>query len=284
MEKFICMIPKTIHYCWFGGNSLPDLAVKCIESWKKYCPDYEIKEWNESNFDINCCRYVKEAYTKKRWAFVSDFARFKILYENGGLYFDTDVELIKSIDDLIAKGSFMGSEMDETGNSNYCNPGLGLAAEPKLEFFKKILDYYEGESFIDSNGEETLLDTVVVKTTRLLKIYGYEGSNSIEEVNGIRIYPPEFFCPKNYRTGELYITKNTRSIHHYTALWLNKREKQWSELELWIGKHWGVKFRTRLKTNVFWNSIASLYKYGVKRTIAKISIHLKKIYKFGEYK
>ena len=104
------MIPKIIHYCWFGGNPLPELAIKCIESWKKYLPDYEIKEWNESNFDINCCAYVREAYEAKKWAFVSDYARFWILYQHGGLYFDTDVELIKSIDDLIVKGAFMGCE------------------------------------------------------------------------------------------------------------------------------------------------------------------------------
>ena len=98
-------IPKIIHYCWFGGNPLPELAQKCIESWKKYCPDYEIKRWDETNFDLDCCDYVREAYQEKKWAFVSDYARFKILYEYGGVYFDTDVELIKPIDDIVEKGA-----------------------------------------------------------------------------------------------------------------------------------------------------------------------------------
>ena len=104
------MIPRIIHYCWFGGNQLPELAQKCIESWKKYFPDYEIKEWNESNFDLNCCDYVKEAYTAKKWAFVSDYARFWILYNYGGLYFDTDVEVIRDMSEIVNRGAFMGCE------------------------------------------------------------------------------------------------------------------------------------------------------------------------------
>jgi len=104
------MIPKVIHYCWFGRNSLPPLAVKCLESWKRFFPDYEIKEWNEDNFDVNIISYTAEAYRVKKYAFVSDYARFWILYHYGGLYFDTDVEVIKSMDDIIAKGSFMGCE------------------------------------------------------------------------------------------------------------------------------------------------------------------------------
>lgn len=104
------MIPKVIHYCWFGGNPLPNIAVKCINSWKKYFPDYEIIEWNESNFDLFSCDYCREAYDAKKWAFVSDYARFKILYEHGGVYFDTDVEVIKSMDDILQKGAFIGRE------------------------------------------------------------------------------------------------------------------------------------------------------------------------------
>ena len=112
------MIPKVVHYCWFGGNQLPDDAKKCIESWRKFFPEYEIKEWNERNFDFNCCDYVKEAYAAQKWAFVSDYARFWILYHEGGLYFDTDVEVIKDMSDIIAKGAFMGCETD-----NKCAPG-----------------------------------------------------------------------------------------------------------------------------------------------------------------
>ena len=109
------MIPKIIHYCWFGRNPLPELAQKCIASWKKYLPDYEIKEWNEDNFDVNIIPYTAEAYAAKKYAFVSDYARFWILYKYGGIYFDTDVEVIRPIDDIIAKGNFMGCETDARG-------------------------------------------------------------------------------------------------------------------------------------------------------------------------
>lgn len=126
------MIPKKIHYCWFGENPLSELVNRCIDSWKKFCPEYEIIQWNESNFDVNSCDYVKEAYEAKKWAFVSDYAGFKILYEHGELYFDTDVELIKPFDDLTYEGSFMGIE--ET--SIAVNPGLGIGAEPKMMVYK----------------------------------------------------------------------------------------------------------------------------------------------------
>ncbi len=265
-------IPKIIHYCWFGNNPLPELAIKCIESWKKYCPGYEIKQWNESNFDVNCCTYVREAYEKKRWAFVSDYARFKILYENGGLYFDTDVELIKNIDDLINDGSFMGAEYGivntELGLAA-ANPGLGLAAAPGIGLYKEILDYYNNCSFINDVGEEIILDTVVTRTTRILKEHGYKGNGSIEKVCGVTIYPPEFFCPKNFRTGKITITENTRSIHHYTASWLNKREKKLSDIELWVGSHFGVKVRTGLKKNPLWIFVSSIYKNGIRMTLVK---------------
>ena len=112
------MIPKIIHYCWFGGNPLPELAMKCIESWRTYFPDYEIKEWNEDNFDVNIIPYTKEAYENKKYAFVSDYARFWILYNHGGIYFDTDVEVIKKMDDIIEKGSFMGCEKKVTKDSS----------------------------------------------------------------------------------------------------------------------------------------------------------------------
>lgn len=129
------MIPKVIHYCWFGRNELPEKAKQCIESWKKFCPDCEIREWNEQNFDLNCCDYVREAYQAKKWAFVSDYARFQILYNYGGMYFDTDVEVIRSLDDLQNKGPYIGFEEGKrthTGMNYQVNPGLGLACEPRM--------------------------------------------------------------------------------------------------------------------------------------------------------
>lgn len=217
------MIPKIIHYCWFGDNPLPELAVKCIDSWRKYFPDYEIKEWNESNFDLNCCDYVREAYEVKKWAFVSDYARFWILYNFGGLYFDTDVEIIKDMSDIVEKGSFMGCEPVFSGGLGV-NPGLGLAAAPGLGLYKEILDDYENSHFFDL--ETGKLRTVVMRVTDILKKYDFDGKNEIKEIKEVYFYPPEYFCPLDYTTGNLTITENTYSIHHYMATWQTKVEEK----------------------------------------------------------
>lgn len=221
------MIPKVVHYCWFGGNQLPDDAKKCIESWRKFFPEYEIKEWNERNFDVNCCDYVKEAYAAKKWAFVSDYARFWILYHEGGLYFDTDVEVIKDMSDIIAQGAFMGCETDDK-----CNPGLGLGANPGLGIYKEILDYYAKIHFlIEGNTTET----VVTHTSKILKSHGWVGNGEIEQIEGVTIYPPEYFCPMDYKTGKLDITPNTRSIHWYTASWQSSYSKAKTKLQQLLG-------------------------------------------------
>lgn len=221
------MIPKVVHYCWFGGNPLPADAKKCIESWRKSFPEYEIKEWNEHNFDVNCCDYVKEAYAAKKWAFVSDYARFWILYHEGGLYFDTDVEVIKDMSNIIAQGAFMGCETDDK-----CNPGLGLGANPGLGLYKEILDYYEKIHFlIEGNTTET----VVTHTSKILKSHGWVGNGEIEQIEGITIYPPEYFCPMDYKTGKLNITPNTQSIHWYTASWQSSYSKAKTKLQQLLG-------------------------------------------------
>lgn len=213
-------IPKIIHYCWFGGNPLPELAIKCIDSWKKYCPNYEIKEWNESNFDVDCCEYIKEAYVSKKWAFVSDYARYKILYEYGGVYLDTDVELLKSLDDVVEKGNYMGCE-NYTDDNMLVNPGLGCASLPKNEFYAEIVDSYEKSNFKNPDGSLNLY-TVVERTTDFLKKYGLKESLEIQNVVGITVYPAEYFCPIDMRTGKLNVTNNSYSIHHCAASWVKK--------------------------------------------------------------
>lgn len=235
MEK---IIPKTIHYCWFGGGQLPELARNCIESWRKFCPDYKIVEWNESNFDLNVCKYVQEAYDEKKWAFVSDYARFWILYNYGGVYVDTDVEFIRSIDDIVSQGAFMGCEPALQGMNNkdsinklkfFVNPGLGIAAPAHHFFIKEVLNSYESRSFYKESGELNLV-TIVETTTVILKNYGYKDSNSIQKIADFTIYPVDYFCPRNYITGELNLTDNTYSIHHYTASWQNNKAKRQFEV------------------------------------------------------
>ena len=221
------MIPKVIHYCWFGGNPLPKSAQKCIASWRKYLPDYEIKEWNESNFDVNIIPYTTEAYKAKKYAFVSDYARFWILYKYGGLYFDTDVEVIKNMDDIIAKGPFMGCENEAKAGATPAQlgvaPGLGLGVNPGLGLYGEILNWYNTHHFITWTG--VIEKNVVDITTEILNKNGIEIlDDGVLKSSGILIYPKEYFCPKDYITGEMNITDKTKSIHHYSATWVgNKR-------------------------------------------------------------
>lgn len=229
------MIPKTIHYCWFGRGEKPKLAEKCIASWRKYCPDYEIIEWNEDNFDVSCNQYVREAYAAKKYAFVSDYARFKILYEQGGLYFDTDVELIRSIDDIVERGPFMGIE-----TQNMTAPGLGL--------YKEIIDGYDQSSFYNEDGTLNL-NTVVPRTSAVLRQHGLDdkGGDEIQFVAGVYIYPIEYFNPYDDATGRLNITENTRSIRWYSKSWLDKKTVLRSKLTKPFHRLFGTDCFSRLR-------------------------------------
>ena len=229
MEK---QIPKVIHYCWFGGNPLPEIAHKCIASWKKYLPDYEIKEWNERNFDVFQAPYVAEAYRLKKYAHVSDYARFWILYHNGGIYFDIDVEVIRPLNDILAKGSYAGFEcpegLPEENPNGVINPGLGIAVPPRHPFFKTMLDFYNHHHFVKWNGKNS--GNITEKVTQFLDYDHKEMlDGGIMKVSGLIIYPIEYFCPLNYYTGEMNITENTRTIHHYMASWVS-RTNRWKNL------------------------------------------------------
>lgn len=229
------MIPHIIHYCWFGHNPMPELAQKCIDSWRNFFPDYEIKEWNEDNFDVNIVPYVKEAYEAKKYAFVSDYARFWILYNFGGLYFDTDVEIIRSLDSVIADGPFMGCEQDYmrlpngtivAGNGAAVNPGLGVGAEPQMEILKKMLDMYATIRFVNADGSPNE-KTVVAYMTEMLTEKGLNEKNEIQKVAGFSIYPKTFFAPKDYLTNKINISEKTLTIHHYDASW--RKKSIWSD-------------------------------------------------------
>ena len=236
-------IPKKIHYCWFGGKPLDKLGQKCLNSWGKYFPDYEIIEWNESNFDINSCQYAKEAYDAKKWAFVSDYARFKILYEHGGVYFDTDVEVIKSFDNILNNGSFMGCER----RWDTVAPGLGMATAPNLDIIKEIIDDYEQSHFIKEDGTYDLT-TIVERTTKILKKNGLIDTDKIQVVKDINIYPPEYFCPINMETGKLEITKNTYSIHRFAGSWEKKSSKFRGKIYRFINRCFGDNIAKKVKS------------------------------------
>lgn len=219
-------IPKIIHYCWFGGNPLPESAIKCINSWKKFFPEYEIKEWNESNFDVECCEYVREAYEAKKWAFVSDYARFWIMYNYGGLYFDTDVEVISSMDDILKEGPFMAFEKADK-NPKYLpvSLGLGFATTPKMKIIKEIMNLYDKEHFILKDGKQNPKNIIHYTTETLIK-NGLKNENIIQKISGVTIYPDDYFCPMNYYTGKMIITNNTRTIHWYDSSWFSESDKK----------------------------------------------------------
>ncbi len=228
-------IPKIIHYCWFGRNPLPELAVKCIASWKKFLPEYEIKEWNEENYDVRKIPYIAQAYDAKKYAFVSDYARFDILYQYGGLYFDTDVEVIKSLDEILKRGAFAGVE-----SAGALAAGLGLASPAATPIYKEILDSYKNSSFIKNNGSMDLT-TVVDRVSDIFHVHGFIAKNEIQKIAGITVYPSEYFCPVNPSTGELKITENTYTIHHYAATWTIPLRKKYMLLRNSLSKKIGIK-------------------------------------------
>lgn len=217
---------KKIHYIWLGEKKKPDVVCECIASWRKFFPDWEIIEWNESNLNIDEIRYCKEAYQKKKYAFVSDYFRFWVLYKYSGLYFDTDVKVLRDFTKLINENDmFFGFE-----DKNNVNPGLVLYSKYKKEkLFKEILNIYEKEMFIFSDGNLNL-KTVVIRFTELLRKYGLKSNNTKQKIQNMTIFPTEYFCPLDYNTGEIKITNNTYAIHLYNASWLSKEEQKEQEL------------------------------------------------------
>lgn len=213
------MIPKVIHYCWFGKGKKSDLAIKCINSWSKKCKDYEIIEWNEENFDVNINDYVSEAYKAKKYAFVSDYARFYILYKYGGIYLDVDVEVFYSLDDFLEYKLFLGFE-----NNEYVNPGLIIGSEKLATFIKQLLDEYEKDHFLNKDGTFNYR-TVVERTTDLLIVKGLEKSGRTQLVENIQVFAADYFCPMDYNNRKINITNNTYTIHHYAATWFSKSQK-----------------------------------------------------------
>ena len=214
------MIPKKIHYCWFGKGKKSKLALKCIRSWRQYCPEYEVIEWNEENFDIDMNGYTRMCYAEKKYAYLSDYVRLWVVEKYGGIYFDTDVEVIKSMDDIIQKGAFIGRE--RIANAFPVNAGLGLAAEPKMPIIKEIVEHYEQAHF----EQVEKMETVVEKVTNILRKYGLSNEQKYEIIEGMQIYPSDYFCPYDYNVGELNITDNSRSIHWYDASWFDNKMKK----------------------------------------------------------
>ena len=223
------MIPKKIHYCWFGKGKKDKLFYKCLESWKKYFPDYEIIEWNEDNFDINYNDYVKEAYECGKFAFVSDVARLKVIYDYGGIYFDTDVEVLKKFDDNLLEYGYFGEEREK-----YINTGLGFAAPPKSKIVKIMLDDYEKLHFVKIDGTLDLTPCPELNS-RSLTSRGYVLRPN-GKVDNIPTYSKEYIGGFDQISNHYVISDNTYSVHHYNASWLDSKEKKKFKLKRRISK------------------------------------------------
>ena len=238
------MIPKIIHYCWFGRGEMPELALRCIESWHKFMPDYEYKLWNEDNFDINCNAYVKEAYEARKYAFVTDYVRLFALYTEGGIYMDTDVEVLKPYDDLLDLPGFTGYE-----GSKYLPPVTGtMASESGNAWVKEQLDAYNDLHFMKEDGS---LDTMpnTARISQIMKKGGFVQDGKKRIYKDMHIFPVEFFCPRQ-TTGEVFITEKTYCDHHFMGSW-NQGKKNWKYFLLRLvgekNKTRIIKFKRRLE-------------------------------------
>ncbi|GEA91528.1 glycosyltransferase family 32 protein [Leuconostoc mesenteroides] len=213
------MIPKKIHYIWFGKQEKTDKVKECIKSWEKNLSDYEIIEWNESNFDSSLSPFVVEALNAKMFAFASDFVRLWVIYNYGGIYLDTDVEVVKSYDELLENKAFFGTEEIDS-----INTGLSFGAEKGNEIIKDLMDLYADRKFIEKNGSFNLKTTNMIVTEYFVR-NGYKLTSKIQVIKGAVIYPRQYFSPIKWWNGTKKIEPSTYSIHWYSASWLNESSK-----------------------------------------------------------
>lgn len=214
------LIPKKIHYCWFGKKEMPQFLCSCINSWREKCPDYEIIEWNEDNYDINRHEFTKEAYTNGKYGFVTDVARLDILYENGGIYLDTDVTLLKNLDNCLYQEGFIGTE--KWGNIN-SGGGCGFMKEQAM--LKKLIDYRENFQFMMSDGSLNIETNGVYESKPFLDA-GFRPDNTLQEIEGVTIYPSYVNHPYDYMSCETNLNNATMSIHHFVGGWMEEEDRK----------------------------------------------------------
>lgn len=235
------MIPKVIHYCWFGNNPLPFEVKKCINSWKKICPDYEIRRWDETNFDVYQNDFIKSAYGSKAWAFVSDYARLKIVYDEGGIYLDTDVELKKNLDELRKNEGFFAIQQE----GHYCNTGLGFGAKKENEIVKTMLDLYDDLIYSEENKFSIACPYL---NTKALEKYGYSYSDDVIVIHNNLVLPPRFMDPiAPGKNKENLLCNDTVSIHHYSASWMDDKTVRRRKIIRIIGEKRIYKIKKILK-------------------------------------
>lgn len=240
------MIPKILHYCWFGNGEMPELALKCLESWRKYLPDYEIVVWNEENFDVNMYRFSSEAYKEQKFAFVADVCRLYALKNMGGIYLDTDVEFLRPLDEkMLQQKAFTGFE------DNLLLSSAIMGSEKNGDWINDLLPYYANRSFYLEDGSHdvnpnTEIITEFMKTRKNVQI-----NNTFQELDGYcTIYPSDYFCPKSWKTLKIKQTPNTYCIHHFAGSWLHKKQSVLGRLaNFLLGKRianaWSKKYRNK---------------------------------------
>ena len=213
------LIPKTIHYCWFGRKPIPDKNRIWMESWYKYCPGYKFIEWNEDNYDVSKNKYMYQAYKNKKWGFVPDYARLDIIYQHGGIYLDTDVELVKNIDDLCYQKGFVGFQ-----NRLRVNLGSGFGAVAGLDILKTMMEIYDNMEFEDKDGNLNLIASPKWQT-QVLESYGLKKNGEHQCVAGLTVYPEKLLCGKNMYTRKILLKPYTMAIHHFEGSWLDYNTK-----------------------------------------------------------
>ncbi len=218
------MIPRIIHYCWFGRGEIPQLAKECIASWHRYMPDWEYKLWNEDNFDVACNAYVQEAYKAGKYAFVTDYVRLYALAMEGGVYMDTDVEVLKPLDNLLHLQAFTGYE-----GSKYQPPVTGLMASvANGEWVSEQLHAYDGSHFIKEDGSFDVT-TNTQRISAIMRSNGFICDGKQSQYKDLTVFPSDYFCPRQ-TTGEYLLTENTYCNHHFMASWNDRRRGGWKGL------------------------------------------------------
>ena len=255
------MIPKIIHYVWLGENKKSELFYRCLESWKKFCPDFEIKEWNEKNFDFSSSPYAQEAYKAKKYGFVADYIRMKVLKEYGGIYLDTDIEITKSIDNLLNNDFVISFE-----NGAYCETAF-LGSTKNHPLTTLMIDYYLNKHFSNGKKLDCTPNTPII-THFLRKYFGLKLNNKTQKLVfkenkniTATVFSRDYFAPLNYTTKKLKVTQNTYAIHYFNATWFTGKLK--AQEKFLRGVYYCV-------TPFVFNIFARLYTLNVGRKVNKI--------------